>query len=298
MLGLDLFPDYATYTAAGIPVIGMLPILPADNTANALFLTGGNATTIGAMAAVVQEHFGATKVEHRQRRQRRRQRQRGRRSPHRSTSPASPTSRSRAATTRPTPGIQGLMRQAADDDPDLLDLAVRRCRMHRHDPWPGITRHRDPGRLDSICADSRRDRRSRRRRPRLALRRDPTDEDTPSWRILQEILAPALGVAPEEVDSTALGLGGLGLTTTLSIAGYANQMAEAGGEVTGQGIYDFIGSHEGLTYWPGDTDIECGAAESYSAICAYTYPVATYDPSGEVLTVVGLEKVSSIPYLP
>ena len=54
LLGLDLFPDYATYTAAGLPVIGMLPILPADYTANALFLTGGNATTMGAVAAAAQ----------------------------------------------------------------------------------------------------------------------------------------------------------------------------------------------------------------------------------------------------
>ena len=39
LLGLDLFPDYATYGAANIPVIGVLPILPPDNTAEALFLT-------------------------------------------------------------------------------------------------------------------------------------------------------------------------------------------------------------------------------------------------------------------
>ena len=62
LIGLDLFPDYATYTAASIPVIGVLPILPGDYTANALFLTGGNATTTGAMAAVAKNHFGAETV--------------------------------------------------------------------------------------------------------------------------------------------------------------------------------------------------------------------------------------------
>jgi len=36
-----------------------MPILPGDYTANALFLTGGNATTTGAMAAVAKDHFGA-----------------------------------------------------------------------------------------------------------------------------------------------------------------------------------------------------------------------------------------------
>ena len=39
MLGLDLFPGYDTFTAAGIPVVGVLPILPGDYTANALFVT-------------------------------------------------------------------------------------------------------------------------------------------------------------------------------------------------------------------------------------------------------------------
>ena len=45
LIGLDLFIDYKTYEAAGIPVIGVLPILPPDYTAKALFLTGGNATS-------------------------------------------------------------------------------------------------------------------------------------------------------------------------------------------------------------------------------------------------------------
>ena len=62
LLGLDVFPDYATYTAAGVPVIGVLPILPGDYSADALFLTGGNATVGGAMAAVAKDHFGAKTV--------------------------------------------------------------------------------------------------------------------------------------------------------------------------------------------------------------------------------------------
>jgi len=62
LLGLDLFPDYKTYDAAGIPVIGVLPILPPDYTANALFLTGGNATSQAASAALAKDYFNATKV--------------------------------------------------------------------------------------------------------------------------------------------------------------------------------------------------------------------------------------------
>jgi hypothetical protein len=62
LLGLDLFPDYATYTAADVPVIGMLPILPGDYTASALFLTGGNATSMAAIAGSAKDHFGAQSV--------------------------------------------------------------------------------------------------------------------------------------------------------------------------------------------------------------------------------------------
>ena len=45
-----------------MPVIGVLPILPGDYTADALFLTGGNATLSAAMVAVAQDHFEARTV--------------------------------------------------------------------------------------------------------------------------------------------------------------------------------------------------------------------------------------------
>jgi branched-chain amino acid transport system substrate-binding protein len=59
LLGLDLFPDYKTYTSASIPVIGVLPILPPDYNADALFITGGNATVMSAVAVVARDHFNA-----------------------------------------------------------------------------------------------------------------------------------------------------------------------------------------------------------------------------------------------
>ena len=62
MLGLDLFPGYDTYAASDIPVFGALPILPGDYTADALFHTGGNATTMAGMAGFAVEQFGAETV--------------------------------------------------------------------------------------------------------------------------------------------------------------------------------------------------------------------------------------------
>jgi branched-chain amino acid transport system substrate-binding protein len=297
VIGLDVFVDYPTYEAAGTPLIGMLPILPTDNTANARYLTGGNSTTVGQMAAVVKEFFGASTVAIVS----------ADNAGANSTEAALTAALDIAGVEHTTvkggdnetdAGFQGLMRQAADNDPDVLIslyadagcIGTIRGRASLGIEIPVVT--------TAICADS----------DVISEVGDDalgwyfvgisSQEDNAELAILQDILAPAIGVAPEEVDSTALGLGGLGLTTMLSIAGYANLLVEAGGEPTGQGIFDFIGEGEGLTYWPGTTDIDCGAAEGYPAICAYTNPVATYDSSGAVLTAVGLEKVSAIPYLP
>ncbi len=62
LLGLDLFPSYPTFEASDLPVIGLLPLLPGDYTADALFVTGGNATLAAGMAAVAAEQFDAQSV--------------------------------------------------------------------------------------------------------------------------------------------------------------------------------------------------------------------------------------------
>lgn len=53
-----------------------------------------------------------------------------------------------------------------------------------------------------------------------------------------------------------------------------------------------------LTRWPDGSLVECGLATDYPSICAYTFPFAEYQEGGGVLTVPGLEAVSSIDYLP
>ena len=125
-----------------------------------------------------------------------------------------------------------------------------------------------------------------------------TDEDTPERAILQDILAPALEVEPEEVDPTALGLGGLGTIMTMSLAMYANAIAAEGEEVTAASLYEYLATTPGLEQWPSGTAVDCGAADAYPSICAFTFPFAEYQEGGEVITVPGLEAVSSIDYLP
>jgi hypothetical protein len=125
-----------------------------------------------------------------------------------------------------------------------------------------------------------------------------TQEDTPALAILQDIMAPVLDVEPEEVDSTALGLGGLGLTMMMSIAVFGNQLAADGSDVTGAAIADLLANGDGLTSWPGTAPLDCGASTAYPSVCAFIFPVAEYLAGGEVRTVPGLEALSALEYLP
>jgi branched-chain amino acid transport system substrate-binding protein len=297
LLGLDLFPDYATYTASGLPVIGMLPILPADYTSNALFLTGGNATTNAAIAAAADEHFGAETVAIVS----------ADNAGANATEAALTASLDVAGITHFTikggdnetdAGYQGLMRQAAEGDPDLI------VSLYADAGCVGTIRGRAslgievPVISTAICAD---------KAVIDAVGDDAlgwtfvgiqTDEDTPEKLILQEMLSPALGVPPEEVDPSALGLGGLGAIMTMSLADYSSAMVAAGTEVTGQSLFEYLGTTPELKLWPAGSLVECGQASDYPSICAYTYPFAEYQEGGGVVTVVGLEAVSSIDYLP
>jgi hypothetical protein len=297
MIGLDLFPDYTTYTAAKIPVIGVLPILPGDYSANALFLTGGNATTTGAMTAVAKNHYKAQTV--------------GIVSadnPGANGTEASLTASLdlagikhftiKGATEETDAGFQGLMRQAAKDNPDLLVslysdagcIGTIRGRAALGITIPVITTAICSGKsvLSEVGDDA----------VGWSFVGVQTQKVTPELGILQEILAPALGVKPEEVDSTALGLGALGVIEIMSLAQYANIMAANGDEVTGASLYGFVGSSKELKQWPGGATIECGAAAKYPTICSFTFPVAEYIAGGAVQTIPGLEAVSAKEFLP
>ena len=299
MLGLDLFPDYATYGAAEVPVFGVLPILPGDYTAEALFLTGGNATVNAAMAAVAKDHFDAKTVNIVS-----------------SDNPGANASEAALTASLDIAGIahktvkggdnetdagyQGLMREAAKDNPDLLVslysdagcIGTMRGRAALGITIPVIT--------TGICSS----------KDVLVVVGDDavgwmfagvqTSEDTPERALLQEILAPVIGVDPADVDPSALGLGGLGFIEIMSLADYSQQMAAAGTPVTGASLFDFLKTAQGLTLWPqgSGSPIECSSVPAYSAVCSFILPFAEYQKGGEVLTVPGLEAVSSKDYLP
>ncbi len=297
LLGLDLFPDYATYKAAGVPVVGVLPILPADYTADALFLTGGNATTMAAVARVAKEKFNATKV--------------GIVS---ADNPGANNSEAalvgaldkagiahvtvKGGDNETDAGYQGLMREVTKDNPDLL-----------------VSLYSDAGCIGTI-----------RGRAALAIQTPvittgicsaadvlkevgddavgwtyvgvQADQTSPAQLIMKDVMAPALKVDPSEVDNTALGLGALGVYEMMSLGVYADIMQAAGTAVTGAALYDFLKTSTDLKLWPGGAPIACGSAAAYPSVCSFNFPFAEYQAGGTVVAVAGLESVSSAEYLP
>ena len=296
-LGVDLFADYATYGAADLPVLGVLPILPTDYAADALFLTGGNVTVMAATALAARDHFGATKVGivH-------------------ADSPGSNSSANslvaaldalgvdhvtvKGGEVETDAGFQGLVREVASADPDLLVslyadagcIGMMRARVSLGIDTPviatGICGSTDV--IDQVGDD--------------ALGWNfvgvTAKDDSPANSLLQEIMAPVLGLAPDEVDRSALGLGALGLFLPMSTAVYANQIADAGDEVSGRSIYEHLRTADDLLLWPGTSPIDCGAEPDYPSICSFTFPFAEYVEGGELRTIAGLEALSVLGNLP
>ena len=296
-LGVDLFADYATYGAADLPVIGVLPILPPDYAADALFLTGGNVTVMAATALAARDHFSATKVGivH-------------------ADNPGSNSSANslvaaldalgiehvtvKGGEVETDAGFQGLVREVASEDPDLIVslyadagcIGMMRARVSLGIDTPVIA--------TGICGST------------AVIDQVGDDalgwnfvgvtakDDSPANSLLQEIMAPVLGVAPDEVDRSALGLGALGLFLPMSTAVYANQLADAGDEVTGRAIYDHLRTAADLLLWPGTSPIDCGAEPAYPSICSFTFPFAEYVEGGELRTIEGLEALSVLGNLP
>jgi branched-chain amino acid transport system substrate-binding protein len=125
-----------------------------------------------------------------------------------------------------------------------------------------------------------------------------TRKESPELHILQDVMAPALGVTPDEVDVATLGLGGLALNQMMSLAEYADMMQAEGTEITGASIYEYLRTSIGLLMWPKGAEMACGSAEKYPSVCSFTFPVAESLAGGVVETIDGLEAVSAKELLP
>ena len=210
LLGLDIFPGYATFEAAGIPVFGVLPILPGDYTAKALLFGGGNATSMAATAAAAKIHYKAKSVAI----------VAADNPGTAGTVAALEGSLKKAGITFKTvkggdnetdAGYQGLMREAAKDKPDVI------VSLYGDAGCIGTVRGRAslgikiPVLSTIICAGS--DVRKVVGDDLLgwAFPAAQTDAITPERAILQAIAAPVLKIKPADVDPGALSLGALGI---------------------------------------------------------------------------------------
>ena len=297
LLGLDLFPGYPTYAAAGLPVIGLLPVLPGDYTADALFVTGGNATLAAGMAGVAKEHFDAKSVG--------------------IISADNPGSNGteqaltasldklgiawvsvKGGNEETDAGYQGLMAQANEGNPDLL------VSLYDGNGCIGTMRGRTalgittPVLAANSCAATEVIEQVGDDALGWIFLGAQTNEPTPANDIIKEIMSPVLGIPAEEVDPSSLGLGGLGIIQAMSLAQFADAIAAEGGEVTGPSIYDFFGSASGLSLWPSGLPAECGKAVDYPSICSFEFPVIEYTEDGTLQPAEGLETVSAFEYLP
>jgi branched-chain amino acid transport system substrate-binding protein len=293
MLGLDLFPGYDTFTASNIPVTGVLPILPGDYTANALFLGGGNTTTTAAMAGFAVENFGAKTA--------------GIVSADNAGANGTEADLKKAldaagityvsikgGDNETDAGFQGLMRQATADNPDVLFslyadagcVGTMRGRVSLGIETPVIT--------TAICSS--------------AEVIDQVGDDAVGWYFIGAQTeregtpeAADLGAILDSLgytNSTELGLGALGVTGLLTLASVGNSMADGGVDVTGASLYETLGASDGVVNWPDGNPLACGSVPTIPTICYFTFPIATYLSGDGIQTVPGFEAFDTTPYLP
>jgi branched-chain amino acid transport system substrate-binding protein len=293
MLGLDLFPGYDTFAATDIPVFGALPILPPDYTANALFLTGGNATTMAGMVGLAVEFFEAETV--------------GIISADNAGANSSAQSLTDAldaagltyvsikgGDNETDAGFQGLLREANEGNPDVLVslysdagcIGAMRGRVSLGITTPVIT--------TPICSSA-----------------EVTDVvgddalgwffvgaggtvDSPTTDAFAEIIEPVYGAD----GAGSLGIGALGIQQVMSLARVANSIAADGGEVTGQAIFDTLKTSTDILSFPNESPLECGRSTTYPSICSFVFPAGEYVSGGELSTVPGFEAFSVVEYLP
>jgi branched-chain amino acid transport system substrate-binding protein len=292
MLGLDLFPGYATYTASDVPVVGALPILPPDYTADALFVTGGNLTTMAAMVALAVEHFQASTA--------------GIISADNPGSNGSEASLTAAldkagisyvsikgSDNETDAGFQGLVREATKDDPDIMFslysdagcIGAMRARV-----LLGVT---TPAVSTPICASGE------------VI--DVVGDDAVGWNFVA-IGSPRDTPTATEFDTivalghddvaTSLGLGALGIQELMTLARVANHLADNGAEVTGRAVYDELATTTELRAFPNDTPLACGSVAAYPSVCNFEFPIGEYVAGGEIRTIPGFESISVVDYLP
>ena len=297
-LGLDLFPDYATYDAAGVPVVGMLPLFPADYAADAIYFSGGNATLAAGNAYAAVEFFGADNVAII-----------SADNPGANSSEASVIAALekagleyvsiKGAESETDAGAQALVREALNSDPDVLislygdagciGMIRGRAALGSEVPVLAASTCTNSEVLDAVGDDAE----------GWYFVPGGEREDTPQSIALKTALSPIAGVPPEEVVPSDLGLGSLTPVEVFTVVTAANDLYLDGAEVTGPSVADHIKANPDgdLILFPDGAPLTCGAAEAYPSVCALNLFVGVYAGDGTIEIVPELDDFSVIDYL-
>lgn len=291
VIGLDVFVDYATFSAAGIPVIGAVPILPPDYTADAVYITAGNLVVQGSTAnaitnpkylglksvAVIANDAAATV------------------SALASLEPALAKGGAsvvvvKGGETETDAGYRSLMQQAAESNPEAIIslygqagcVALMRARVEL-----GVTA---PVFSNTACLADR------------VI--EAVGDDAVGWyfagstggvetddtKTMRKYVAAVTGGTPEEVDP--FGFTSLGWLEMLTVQRVA---AGIGPDATGPAIIDVFRSRKALQ-WGSDAALECGSVASLPAVCSFAIPFAEYTADGAAAAFGG-DNISALDVL-
>lgn len=295
LVGLDIFTDYATFAAAGIPVVGSIPILPNDYSAEAVYLTGGNLGVMTAITAIAKNELGAEKV--------------GIVS---SDNPAGNAGSDiledaltaagidynivKGGDNETDAGYQGLMRQANEGDPDALIslyagpgcIGTIRARTALGIDTPvistGLCRNKDV--IDVVGDEA------------VGWIFATGDDSGEQFDVMTQAIADFKGIEPDEVNTGGFTV--IGFLQLMTMFEAANDVAEANGAdaLTGLAVYEEMKNSTDRKLWPGTQPYECGQEPDYPSICTFGIQFSEYLPGGELELLADGEFVDGKEYLP
>ncbi len=291
MIGFDIFVDYPTFAAAGIPVIGAVPILPPDYSAEAIYITAGNLVVQGSTANAITnpKYLGLTKVA--------------------IIANDSAATVSALASLEPAlakggatvtvikggenetdAGFRSLMQQAAATDPEVIIsmygqagcVGLMRARVELGVEAPGFSTTACLG--DAVI--------------------DAVGDAAVGWYFagatggaetevsiqMRKWVGETIGVAPDDVDP--FGFTSLGWLQAMTVQQVA---AGIGPSVTGQAIFDAFRAGTAVQ-WGTDDVLACGSVPSLSAVCSFAIPFAEYTADGAVAAFGG-DNISALDVL-
>jgi branched-chain amino acid transport system substrate-binding protein len=294
LIGLDIFTDYKTFSAAGIPVIGSVPILPGDYTADAIYLTGGNLSAMSAIAKVAQTDVKAKSV--------------GIISTDNAAGNAAvailePALKNagisfktvKGGDNETDAGYQGLVRQANEGNPDALIslyagpgcVGTIRARKSLGITVPALTtglcRSKDV--IDVVGDDA-----------------DgwifATGDDTGEFmQTMKQSVADLKKIKADEVNTG--GFTTIGYVVMLTMADAANKVAGSDPTaLTGKAIYDEMKTSTDNALAGGTQKYQCGQESKYPSVCTFGLQFSTYKAGGKLEPVEGGDFISGQDLLP